>query len=238
MITQTLSEIIKDIDRTVFTYLDGVSTNEGYSVDRTTPGIRNDKTAWRAAELAIVADKGFVVGIRSSTNSHDTNLKEVPRIVYHPQRVLPGNVGFSVGWAPVSIGGGNFQRQLSTPQSSDYYFQISGHAQKPEEFRVVQSIIATAITHKNYLSIHNNPSEYFMIEQLGFTDAWDNDKGTYDVMFQFKACDILTTGPKKDDQILSDINNIKLCDEEGELIAEVGNSFYDTFDNTFDNTFD
>jgi hypothetical protein len=222
MSTQTLSNILRDVDRTIFKKLDNTSTNWGYSVDRSVAGIRTDKTAWEAAEQAIITEKGFVIGIRSFSNSHDIGNKSVPRIVYRPQRTFPGSVGNSYIKTYEDQGLGIFNKQKEALQTSDYFFEIGIHAKNADQFRVLHQIVVASLMHNDHLTVHNVPSENFLVERMGYMDNWDDEKGTIDARLQFKVPDLFESMPIVDDEQIAAINTIDL--ELDEAPVEIPNN--------------
>lgn len=194
--SRPLSNILELIDRSIFKVLDDKLVEEGYAVDRTVAGILTDEAAWKAAEQAIIADKGYVVEMFGLSNNHEKQNKKIPRITYIPQRLMPGSIGNSPAFRyELDEGTGDFNKLIDPNQTSEYQFKIGIHASNAKQFRLLHAIIAASIPHRQYIPLFTDETQNFLIEQYSYQDNPDYNKGILEGFYMYKAVDLFEHDP-------------------------------------------
>lgn len=214
--SRELSNILEIVDRSIFKAISDKLVAEGYAVDRSVPGILLDETAWRAAEQAIIDDKGFVVEIFGASTNHELTEKKLPRVVYTPQRLLPGDIGNAYGPTyELNTVTDTYEKTIGPLQTSNYLFKIGIHGKNAQEYRLMHSAIASVIAHKEYIPFYNDADKYIMLQQYAYQDDPDLRKGTKDGYYFYKVVDIY----EGDDKVLDNLAPIAQIDMEGEIAS-------------------
>lgn len=189
--SRPLSDVLEVIDRSIFKAIDDKLVLEGYSVDRSITGILEDENAWRAQEQLIIADKGFVVELFGLSNNHEKLEKKFPRIVYIPQRLMPGDIGNSPAYRyQFDTSGGVYDRLIDPNQTSEYQFKIGLHAVDAKQFRILHAIVASSIPHRQYVPLYDDNTQQVLILQYSYQDDPDYRKGTLDGYYMYKVVDL------------------------------------------------
>lgn len=222
---RALSNILEVIDRSIFSVINAKLVEEGYSVDRTIDGVLTTESLWKIEEATIQAQKGFVVELFGASSNRDKEELKSPRISYIPERLTPGSIGNSPGYRYNFDSKNNIYEKLTDPnQTSDYQFKIHLVANNAMEFRLLHSVIAATIPHKEYIPLYNDPTQNFMVEQYGYQDNPEFKKGLLEGFYMYRVIDIYEYLPKVHDDAISPISETTLTVGEASSNTRTVNS--------------
>lgn len=193
--SRPLSKTLEIVDRSLSKVILDKLVEEGYAVDREIPGILSDKATWESEEQLIIQGKGFVVEFFGASNNHRKLEKEVPRIVYTPQRLMPGDVGNSPGPSYIDGPSNGYYKTIEANQTSNYQFKIGIHAENITQFRLMHSIIAACIPHREFIPLYNDPAVKFLITQYSYQDSPDLKKGILEGYYLYEVVDLFEHEP-------------------------------------------
>lgn len=188
-----LNDIYEVVDRSIYEAIRLILVEHGYLPDISNtvlfPNNPTGVTNWDNAINAIVAAKGFAIELFGSGSSDAKYNKKVPRIVYIPKRIKPGDLGGNMG-KYYEKDGNNFKALSQPPSITDYQFEISLVAKNSEQLRVMDSVISIVLSRRGYIKLYNDNTQEFFVVQNGYRDYPDADYGLLEYIYAFEARDL------------------------------------------------
>lgn len=225
-----LSNVQEMVEVTIFHRLLQEAVSKGYAVDISNatlyPSTELGVTAYKAAQQAIIASKGFVVEIFNNSNPDYKGVKQPPRIVIITEDPLPGDLGGAPDRIYKSNGDGTFTPLITPPEVFDITFNVSIISNNVKEQRVLFGILANALTSRGYIPIHprfNIPSNLFILNISMATIPLAMD-GLMEKVYRYIVKDIFLTEYAKEFPTVHQLEEITLV------------TIDDPSDNTLDTT--
>jgi len=186
-------------------YLPDISDNLLY------PNTKAGQEAFQQAMSDITDARGFCVELFSTGALKARGLKKVPRIVIQKGRLLPGDIGSSVGNSYQPDGAGGFIKVELPPHSTNMFLSIHLVSNEEGQDRVMNNVIGNAISVRRYLPLLDAVefTDRFLILQVGYNENNDMDEGIMERIYEFSVPDLYIT-EKKEVGIISAITEITL----------------------------
>lgn len=191
-----LSNIQMRVERSIYEAIRVQFVSQGYLPDITTsgryPASSTGGANWEADLAIVTAAKKFAVEVFGDSSSLQKGLKRVPRIGIIPRRIMPGDIGKDIrgGFAPNPLDPDNTIFIKPTYQSANLHIDINVVPETAEQDRLVNAVIASALSTLNYLQFYDNPTEYFLIRQFNFYDLPDNKNGIAEKVYSYEIPDL------------------------------------------------
>ena len=190
-----LTDLWQIIDRSIYEAIRLEVVAQGYLPDitlfdtTTVPG----RDAWNTALQHIVDTNGFYIKVFGAGSSHSKFQKTVPRIVYLPKRVFPGDLGGNPD-AVYASNGNLYDASVRPPQTSDMQFEVSIVSNLASQERVMNGILGNVFSKRNYINFYTNVGDendqVFFTRQYSFRDVPDTAFGLNERIYAYEAKDL------------------------------------------------
>lgn len=194
-----LENIEERIERSMFEALRQECVDKGYLPDITNYTIPGDQAQWETDLKAIANAMGFAIEVFSTAGFQDRNTKKVPRIVINVQDFLPG----ALGGDQTKIyqkGTNDYTAEIRPPQSADYYFHVHLIANKIQQLRIMQAIMALALPRRGYIKFYTESEFQFhgnlFLRNLTSMEYPQTEEGIMEKVYRYEVQDVYETASK------------------------------------------
>ena len=186
-----LNDIYEIVDRSIYEAIRLVLVEHGYLPDISLfPNTPAGVSAWETAISTIVATKGFAIELFGAGSSDAKYSKRVPRIVYFPKRIKPGDLGGNMGKYYELDANNNYKALSQPPSITNYGFEISLVAKNSKQLRVMDSVMSVVLSRRGYIKLYNDATQEFFVIQNGYREYPDTDYGLLEYIYSYEAQDL------------------------------------------------
>lgn len=213
-----LNLIQKTIQRSIYKAIEAVLLSEGLIPDISlySPITTQSQNDYNAAVQAIKNSKGFSVALFGHSNNQNKGLKDPPRIVINPRRIIPGDIGYDI-YNPVYIRNASdptqVQKAIPSFSTSNFQIEVNLVSNTSDQQVALNAILHQALGVRKFIRLYNT-QELFLIYQYDYFEAPDSVEGVMEDIYAFQVDDLTLT----EDELVN-VSTIKEITLETTILA-------------------